>query len=101
NLPKQPSTGEPRQLVWYPGPDAKDIPLPRDTYTELETLLKVARNGDTILIRHTGLLEVRKAVDLERPRGSSGDFKLTFKPFNGSKPTLTSEADGNRLDQTL
>ena len=105
NLAKQPGVIEPRpvarQLVWYPHPDVMDLPLPRDTNTELDPLLKVAQHGDTILIRHTGLLHFKKAIELERPRKSAGDFKLTFKPFNGSKPILTAEEDGNRLDQSL
>jgi hypothetical protein len=105
NLTKPPSTIDirpaARQLVWYPNPDAGDLPLPRDTYTEIEPLLKVAQHGDTILIRHTGLLHFKKAIELERPRKSTGDFKLTFKPFDGSKPILTAEEEGNRLDQSL
>jgi serine/threonine protein kinase len=101
NLPKQSSATEPRQLVWFPQPEAKDAALPKDTYSDLSTLLKAARNGDTILIRHTGLLHLERTIEIEKPRGMTGDFKLTFKPFNGSKPILTGDADGARLDQTL
>jgi hypothetical protein len=105
NLAKEPSAIESRpaarQLVWYPIPHARELPLPPDTYTELESLLKVAQHGDTILIRHDGLLRFAKSIELERPRKTPGEFKLTFKPFHGSKPILTGDAEGNRLDQSL
>lgn len=100
NMPKRSSTAEPRQLVWYPQP-AKDEPLPPGTYSDLSALLKVAHSGDTILIRHTGLWPLEKTIDLEKPRNSSGDFKVTFKPFDGSKPILTPDPTGLALDQTL
>jgi hypothetical protein len=46
-------------------------------------------------------LPIRNTVEIERPRGTTGDFRLTFKPFNGTKPILTCDAEGARLDQTL
>jgi hypothetical protein len=92
---------QPRVLVWQPQPAQPDTPLPRNTFTDLATLLKSAQSGDTILIRHTGQVPVIKTIDLEKPRGHTGDFKLTFKPFYGSKPILTGDADAERLDQTL
>jgi len=91
-------SGEPRRLVWFPS--AKDgDPLTADTYADLGALLRVARSGDTILIRHTGPLTVEDTAEV-KARGGAGNFKLTFKPFPGSKPILT--APGNdKLDQTI
>ena len=100
NTPKQPGGFEPRHLVWYPYPKDGERPS-KDTFDDLTALLRAARAGDTILIRHDGLLQIRTTVEVERPRGSTGDFKLSFKPFSGSKPILTGDADGTKLDQTL
>jgi hypothetical protein len=97
NLPKSPLPPEDRQLVWHPL--AKDDPLPRDTYTDLGALLRAAKSGDTILVRHTGLLPLEATADL-KPRGGAADFKVTFKPFPGEKPVLTPRGD-EVLDQTL
>jgi len=99
NMPKSPLPPEERQLVFYP--KAKDEPLPRDTYTDLTALLRAAKSGDTILIRHTGPLEFEAPADL-KPRGGAADFKITFKPFPGEKPVLTTDpVEGRALDQSL
>ncbi|HYH65677.1 MAG TPA: serine/threonine-protein kinase, partial [Urbifossiella sp.] len=51
------SPAGPRELVWWPDAPA-DPPPPPGTSADLVTLLRTARSGDTIRIRHTGLLPV-------------------------------------------
>ena len=96
------STSEPRLLVWYPALKLKDgEPLPRDTFSDLDALLRAARGGDTILIRHSGLLHLKKTIELEKPRGSATGTKLTFRPSDGSTPVLTPDPEWGKLDQSL
>jgi predicted Ser/Thr protein kinase len=98
--PLEPATSaaEERRLVWYPNPPEGE-PLPKDTYADLDALLKAARSGDKVLIRHDGLLRLERTAEL-KVRGGATDFRLTFKPFPGSKPILTATGD-QVLDQTL
>ena len=60
----------------------------------------MAHNGDTILIRHTGLLPLEATCEIKARTGEP-EFKLTFKPFRGSRPILTPRADWTKLDQSL
>ena len=92
----------PRQLVWWPEAPV-DEPLPPGTFTDLVTLLRGARSGDTVRIRHTGLLPVQQlTIEPPRPAGAAerADFHLTFAPFEGSAPILTPAAD-NKLNFSL
>ncbi len=100
-LPRVSSLSESRQLVWYPAAMANE-PLPRDTYTDLAFLLTNARPGDTVLIRHNGLLPIgQKTVELEKARnGASSEFRLKFQAAPGYSPILTAPG-GDRIDQTL
>ena len=93
--PKDLSVVNPRAIVWHP--EGKDDPL-SNTFTELGAVLRAAQPGSEILIRHDGLREL-ETVEL-KPRGGAAEFRVTFKPFPGSKPILTS-AGGPALDQTL
>src|SRR5207249_7911137 len=75
-------------------------PLPPNTYSSLAALLEKVQPGDEVLIRHDGLLPLKKAADLDKPRGGAADFKVTFRPFPGSKPVLAAPGD-QALDQSL
>ena len=97
-FPKIPVVAETRKLVWQP--DAKDDPLPPNTYANLAALLDKAQSGDEILIRYDGLLPLKATVELEKPRAVMGEFRLTFKPDKGYSPILTAPG-GDKLDQTL
>ncbi len=94
--PKELFVANPRAIVWYP--EGKDDPL-SNTFTELAAVLRAAQPGSEILIRHDGPLAFETTVEL-KPRGGATEFRVTFKPFPGSKPILTS-AGGPALDQTL
>ena len=97
-FPKAPASQDGNQLVWFP--DApRDETLPKYVSPYLEVLLREARPGSEILIRHTGLLPVEKTVELEKLRGA--EFRVTFKPDRGHAPVLAASADWNRLDQSL
>lgn len=97
--PPKTSSAEPRQLVWFPDLP-RDEPPPKDTHHDLAYLLTLARPGDTIVIRHNGLLPLEKTVDLEKARNGGGEFRLTFRADRGFAPVLA--APGNdKLDQTL
>jgi serine/threonine protein kinase len=98
--PPKTSSAEPRQLVWFPELPREEQPPPKDTHHDLAYLLTLARPGDTILIRHNGLLPLEKTVDLEKARNGAGEFRLTFRADRGFAPVLA--APGNdKLDQTL
>ncbi|MFO0796490.1 MAG: hypothetical protein U0804_03375 [Gemmataceae bacterium] len=89
------SPAGPRELVWWPEAPA-DQPLPANTSTDLVKLLRDARSGDTVRVRHTGPLAVEQlAIDPPRPAGAAerADFHLTIAPFAGCAPVLTPAAD--------
>ncbi|QDU18811.1 serine/threonine-protein kinase [Urbifossiella limnaea] len=89
------SPAGPRELVWWPEAPA-DQPLPANTSTDLVKLLRDARSGDTVRVRHTGPLAVEQlTIDPPRPAGAAerADFHLTIAPFAGSAPVLTPAAD--------
>lgn len=96
-LPKYPSPNSPRQLVWEPGAAE---PLAPGVYSDLAILLRSLRPGDEVLIRHTGLLPVERTELKARAGADPATFRVTFKPFPGSKPVLTA-AGGRELNQTL
>jgi len=97
--PPKTSSTEPRHLVWHPDA-SKEEPLPKDTHWDLAFLLTNARPGDTVLIRHNGLLSVEKSVELEKPRNGTSELRITFRADRGYVPILA--APGNdKLDQTL
>jgi hypothetical protein len=101
--PKPPANGGPRTLVWHPDVDL-ELPLPPNTHYNLAFLLTQARPGDTVLIRHDGLLPIDKTIDLERTRGTGSEFRVTFKPDRGYTPILTApgpEKPDQLLDQPL
>ncbi|MDB5309177.1 MAG: hypothetical protein JWO38_3379 [Gemmataceae bacterium] len=82
-----------KQKVWWPGGPATD--LKPGVYTNLVKLLQDARSGDTILIRHTGLLVVpQHLIQLPRPGTGAdrGEFRLTFKADGNETPVLTPDA---------
>jgi len=96
------SPAGPRELVWWPDAPA-DPPPPPGTSADLVTLLQTARSGDTIRVRHTGLLRVRQlTVEPPRPAGAAerADFHLTFAPFEGCAPVLA-PAEDNKLSFSL
>ncbi len=96
--PRSPAVPEKRVLVWYP--ESKEDPLPKDTYTDLAALLRKAQSGDEILIRHDGLVPVERVEVKPRAGADAATFRVTFKPYPGSKPILTVPG-GRDLNQTL
>jgi hypothetical protein len=89
----------PRVLVWWP--DApKDAPLSAGVSTDLVKLLRDARSGDTIQIRHTGPLPVEEVV-VNPGRAATpaerADFHITVTAEKDSAPVLTPAAV-NQLD---
>jgi hypothetical protein len=89
-------------LVWWPEAPA-DQPLPAGTSTDLVKLLRDARSGDTVRVRHTGPLPVEElSIRPARPAAAAdrADFHLTFAPDPGSAPVLTAGAD-NKLSRAL
>jgi serine/threonine protein kinase len=89
--PAKPGSNEPTQKVWYPVPQ-KGENIPPGTDTDLVKLLRDARPDEVILIKHDGLLDglyhMAEAIEL-KPRTGSTDFRVTFRPFPGCKPILT------------
>jgi serine/threonine protein kinase len=61
---------------------AADATLPAMTYRTLENAISEAKNGDTILIRHTGVLPVRPV------ECSKSDLHLTIQPEGSHRPIL-------------
>ncbi len=99
--PAAAATG-PRVLTWWPEAPA-EAPLPAGTYTDLVVLLRTARSGDTVRIRHTGPLPVESlTIEPARPAPAAerADFHLKFEPDPGSSPVLTPAA-ANQLDFAL
>ena len=90
-----------RTKIWFP--EAKpNEPLPAGTYTDLLKLLRDARSGDEILIRHTGPLPMEPATIQPPAKGPDrGDFRLTIKAEPGSKPVLALIGGNNDFDATL
>jgi hypothetical protein len=66
---------------------AADAMLPPLTYRTLENAISEAKSGDTIVIRHTGVLPVRP-MEWTRP-----DQRLTIQPDGSNRPILELEAE--------
>ncbi len=84
----------PRVLVWWPEAPA-GAALRVGTYTDLVKLLRDARSGDTVRIRHTGPLPVEPlTIGSARPAPAAerADFHLTFAPDGDHAPVLTPAA---------
>lgn len=96
--PRPLSAEEQARKVWFPG--APDSAVRPGVYKDLSALLKAAKPDDVILIRHTGELKVDNAEIRTALKPSEGELRLTFRPDDGSRPVLVSEADDDR-DQTL
>lgn len=93
------AAAEAREKVWFP--DAKPGELvPGVVFNELSALLKVARPGDTVLIRHTGELQLDSAELKAATKPNEGDLRVTFAPDKGHHPVLAVADDVDR-DQTL
>jgi hypothetical protein len=73
--------------VWDPNPETPESPL-EGIYKTLAQALAAIRKGDTLLIRHTGRLEVEPHEFTRR------DTHLTIKPDAGYKPVLVPAAPG-------
>lgn len=89
--------------VWRPGADEADLVPGTGEYKDLPTLLRAARNGDTILIRADGPVPV-EPVEIKPPRSGpdrGGEFKLTFKPAPGCRPVLQFHEETRDLDAIL
>jgi hypothetical protein len=86
------------RMVWWPvgAPD----PLPPGVYSELKTLLRYAKPGETIYIHHTGEQRVDNEEIKAATKPSEGELHLTFKPDDNSHPILVIEGDKDP-DQTL
>jgi len=96
---------EVREKVWWPEPPRGTVLVP-GTYDDLGKLLRDVRSGDTILIRHDGLLPVEPAIVARRGASDDkiGELNLTFKPYadpmHHCRPVLTN-GPTNRLDVAL
>lgn len=77
--------------VWRPKP-AADAPLAPGESDDLVKLLRDARPGDTILIRHNGPLAMEPVTLPARGGPAAADFHITFKPDRGYTPVLTPDA---------
>ncbi len=97
DLPQTVATNTTRQLIWEPNATE---PLPKDTYSDLAFLLKNARSGDEVLIKHTGELPVERQELKPRGGTETANFRLLFKPYPGSRPILTA-GGGRELNQAL
>jgi hypothetical protein len=97
--PSRPPAAEITTRVWWPNGPADRTLLPANTETDIVRLLRDARSGDTILIRHTGLLPIDQPLVLPARKGA-GDrstFHLTFKPATkDDHPILTPAAVNQR-----
>ncbi|MCE9561190.1 MAG: serine/threonine protein kinase [Planctomycetes bacterium] len=94
--PPKVSANEPQHLVWFPGAPKDEFPV----YRDLAYLLTYARPGDTVLIRHNGLLSADKTIELEKPRSGTGELRITFRPAPGYSPILVAPGT-DKIDQSL
>ena len=80
--PSRPTAAEITTRIWWPTGPADEASLKPGVYTNLVKLLQDARSGDTILIRHTGLLPMEShTIQPRKVQGSDrGSYHLTFKP---------------------
>jgi serine/threonine protein kinase len=92
--PAKPNSNELTQRVWYPGyKEGKEDLGPGIYSDDLGSLLRSAGRDEVILIKHDGQLDglyhMQEAIDLKPRAAGSTDFRVTFKPFKGCKPILT------------
>jgi hypothetical protein len=83
-LPLPAPDSEPRDTtvkIWDPALNAADE-LPPGVYPTLKMALAAVRKGDTLLIRHTGRLEIDPC------EFDKADTNLTIKPEGNSRPLL-------------
>jgi serine/threonine protein kinase len=88
--------------VWVPDAVNEDD-LPPNQEKDLVKLLRDAKSGDTILIRHNGVLGVDQCLIEPNKLGNAtdrGEFHLTFKPEPGSRPILVPKFS-TKLDLSL
>ena len=98
--PKRPvSVAERPRKVWYPKAPAGTELAPGE-FTELRTLLRVVRPGDTIQIRHHGVLRVDGEELKAATKPSEGEFRVTFEPYPNCEFVLESQGD-EEIDQSL
>jgi hypothetical protein len=101
--PLPPAPAEITTRVWWPAKPESASLKPDREYTDLVKLLRDARSGDTILIRHDGPLPMEKIV-IQPPKtfsgGDRGDFHLTFKPETKNLRPILVPAQ-NELDVSI
>ena len=97
--PRPKTAAEARQKVWFPNAPVEE-PQPPGVYRSLSALLDVVRPGEVILIRHTGEWKCDTIELKPRTKPGDGEFRVTFRPEEGSAPVLTINDDAQR-DQTL
>ncbi|WP_157369041.1 serine/threonine-protein kinase [Zavarzinella formosa] len=85
-LPLSPPDSEPRDptiKIWDPSlPEFSQTPAPQGVYRKLKVALDAMKKGDTLLIRHTGKLEV-DPCEFEK-----AETDITIKPEANHKPIL-------------
>ncbi|VTR90964.1 serine threonine protein kinase : Putative serine/threonine protein kinase OS=Gemmata sp. Wa1-1 PE=3 SV=1: Pkinase [Gemmata massiliana] len=87
------------EKIWYPSAEAGTKLAPGE-FTSLRTLLREVRPGDTILIRHNGVLQVDGEELKAATKPSEGELRVTFKPYPGCEFFLRSQGD-EEVDQSL
>jgi len=89
--------------VWWPTAPDDELKLPPGTYKDIVKLLRDARSGDSILIRHTGPLPMDQVI-VQAPRREGVDragYQLTFKPETRDHQPVLMLADVEEYDRSL
>jgi serine/threonine protein kinase len=102
--PSRPAAAEITTRVWWPNaPEGQ--PLKPGEYADLVTLLRAARSGDTILIRHSGPLLLSEQYVIKPPKPAAGavasDYHLTFKPESKDDKPILIPAPTGIIDLSL
>ena len=103
--PIAPAAVEITTRIWWPTGPADDKDRNPDEYTNLVKLLQDARSGDTILIRHDGVLRMEQhVISPPKPKlggADRGDFHLLFKPETKDHKPILALAESSIRDRSL
>jgi hypothetical protein len=101
--PLPPSPMEITTRIWWPAAPDDAVLKPKFEYRDLGVLLREARSGDTILIRHNGPLAIEQHFIQPLKAGGTdrADFHLLFKPETKDMKPVLSPAQTNDVDVSL
>lgn len=102
--PSPPAVAELTTRIWWPKAPVEESQLPPGTYSNLAKLFEDARSGDTILIRHTGILELERQYQIQPRKGTTdrSAYHLTFRPeTRDHHPILVSPTEATERELSM